>query len=366
MKITFFIPDLRLGGAEKMLRLMINTLIDRYPQYTVELCLASAKGEILDEIDRRITIINFSRSNVRYCLFDLIHYFRKEKPDCFISSLDYANILSSLAHKLSRSRSKLILWEHSVTSIHSQLTISKFFTLRYCLVNYFYKRAHHIVAVSKGTAKDMFLNFSIPEGKLNVIYNSVEYKKILQLANLQDVYVLPDLGKEKYIISVGRLVKAKNYQLLIKAYYLLQENNLIKLIIVGDGPEKQYLQQLISQLNLDRRVILAGYIKNPFPLINNAELLVLSSNWEGFSLVLIEALSLRKNIVATDCPSGPREILDNGKFGLLVPMNNPEKLAEGISQIIKGEVKFDEALLLQRAKYYNIETSFNRFIKIIH
>ena len=80
MKITFFIPDLRVGGAETVLKLMINTLINRYPQYIVELCLASANGEIASEIDRRITVINFSRSNVRYCLYDLIYYFRNEKP----------------------------------------------------------------------------------------------------------------------------------------------------------------------------------------------------------------------------------------------------------------------------------------------
>ncbi len=366
MKITFFIPNLRVGGAEKVLRMMINTFIDRYPQYTVELCLASANGEIVSEIDNRISIINFSRSNVRYCLYDLIHYFRREKPDCFIASLDYANIIASFAHKLSRSKSKLILWEHSVTSIHSQTTISTFFILRYWLVNYFYKHAQHIVAASQGIAKDMVSNFRIPEEKLHIIYNPIEYNKIILLANQQEVDYCPEIDKEKYIISVGRLVQAKNYPLLIKAYSLLAEDNLFKLIIVGDGPEKQHLQQLISELNLDGRVVLVGYLNNPFPLIKNAELVILSSAWEGFSLVLIETLALKKNIVATDCPSGPREILDDGKFGLLVPMNNPKKLAEGISKIINGGVKFDEDLLLQRAKYFTIEKSFNQFMEIIH
>ena len=366
MKITFFIPNLRVGGAENVLRMMINALIDRYPQYTVSLCLASANGEIASKIDKRITIINFSRSNVRYCLYDLIQYFRREKPDCFVVSLDYANIIASFAHKLSRSKSKLILWEHSVTSIHSQTTISKFFILRYFLVNYFYKRAHYIIAVSKGIAKDMVSNFCIPEEKLYIIYNPIECNEIIQLANQKEVDCYPKIDKEQYIISVGRLVQAKNYPLLINAYSLLAENNVFKLIIVGDGPEKQHLQQLISELNLDGRVVLVGHLNNPFPLMKNAESVILSSSWEGFSLVLIETLALKKNIVSTDCPSGPREILGNGEFGLLVPMNNPEKLAEGISQIINGEVKFDEDLLLQRAQYFSIEKSFNQFMEIIH
>ena len=91
--------------AEKVLRYMINLLIDKHPQFKVSLCLSKARGEIINEIDKRINIINFSRSNARYCLIDLIYYFRREKPDCFISSLDYANIISSLAHKLSSSKS---------------------------------------------------------------------------------------------------------------------------------------------------------------------------------------------------------------------------------------------------------------------
>ena len=366
MKITFFIPNLRVGGAENVLRMMINVLIDRYPQYTIALCLASANGEIVSEIDRRITIIDFSRSNVKYCLYDLIQYFRRERPDYFVASLDYANIIASLAHKLSRSKSKLILWEHSVTSIHSQTTISKFFILRYFLVNIFYKHAHYIIAVSKVIAKDLASKFGMLEEKLYIIYNPIECNKIIQLANQQEVDYYPEIDKKQYIISVGRLVQAKNYPLLIKAYSLLAENGVFKLIIVGDGPEKQHLQQLISELNLDGRVVLVGYLNNPFPLMKKAKLIVSSSNWEGLPLVLLESLALKKNIVATDCPGGPREILDNGKFGLLVPINNPEKLAEGISRIINGEVKFDEDVLLQRAKYFSLEKSFNQFMEIIH
>ena len=106
--------------------------------------------------------------------------------------------------------------------------------------------------------------------------------------------------------------------------------------------------------------------KDAVPIIKNSVVVVLSYDWEGLPTILIEALSLKKQIVSTDCPSGPREILDHGKYGLLVPVNNPEKLAEGIAQIIKGKVKFDEELLLQRAKYFNIEKSFNQFMEVIN
>ena len=100
-------------------------------------------------------------------------------------------------------------------------------------------------------------------------------------------------------------------------------------------------------------------------MIKKSSLLVLSSNYEGFGIILIEALTLQKQIISTDCQSGPREILDDGKYGLLVPVNDPVKLAEGISQILTGEVKFDKDILLERAKYFSVQKSFNDFMEII-
>ena len=138
------------------------------------------------------------------------------------------------------------------------------------------------------------------------------------------------------------------------------------LVIIGEGPEKNNILQKINQLKLNENIMLTGFKSNPFPLMKKSSLVVLSSDWEGLAIVLIEALALKKQIVSTDCPNGPREILDNGKFGLLVPMNSPEKLAEGMAKIIKGEVKFDEPLLLRRAKYFSIEKGFNQFMEIIH
>ena len=102
------------------------------------------------------------------------------------------------------------------------------------------------------------------------------------------------------------------------------------------------------------------------PLIKQSLCLVLSSDWEGFAVILIEALALQKKIISTDCQSGPREILDDGKYGLLVPVNDPVKLAEGISKILTGEVKFDKDILLERAKYFSVQKSFNNFMEIIN
>jgi glycosyltransferase involved in cell wall biosynthesis len=172
-----------------------------------------------------------------------------------------------------------------------------------------------------------------------------------------------------YIVAVGRLVKQKNYINLIEAFNRLVETkkvNNLTLVIVGEGKEKDSIIQRINHLKLNNWIQLVGFVKNPFPLIKNSVGVVLSSDWEGLPTILIEALSLKKQIISTDCQSGPREILDDGKYGLLVPVNDPVKLAEGISQILTGEVKFDKDSLLERAKYFSVQKSFNDFMETIN
>jgi hypothetical protein len=134
---------------------------------------------------------------------------------------------------------------------------------------------------------------------------------------------------------------------------------------VGEGPEKKNILNKIESMGLTGRVILVGFKQNPMPLIMNSCLFVLSSNNEGFGLVLIEALALKKQIVSTDCPSGPREILMDGKFGQLVPVNDSKKLAISIQKSIEGQINFNENSLLKRAKYFNLERFYKSFLLMI-
>ena len=367
MKIAFFIPNMRGGGAERVLQNLLNQMIVTYPHFHIHLILAKKEGVLLSGLNSKIKIIDCNKLHVKSCLFYLIKYFNVEKPDYFVSTLDYVNITVSFVHKLTRSKSKLLLWEHNTLSIHSKITISKYDFLNKILIKYFYSQAYRIVVVSKGIKDDLISKYNLSEKNISVIYNPVYNDSIIQYSNTKDkdtnVINIP------YIVTVGRLVKQKNYFNLITAFKILLESkiiNNINLVIIGEGKEKNNIIELINQLKINNYVYLTGFLRNPFPIIKNSIAVVLASDWEGLPTILIEALSLKKQIVSTDCPSGPREILDHGKYGLLVPVNNPEKLAEGIAQIIKGKVKFDEELLLQRAKYFNIEKSFNQFMEVIN
>ena len=364
MKLAFLIPNMKHGGAEKVVQNILNEMLIQKPDFKVHLILAKKEGDLLFHLNKNIKIIDFKKKHVKNCLFDLIKYLKDEKPDYLISSLDYMNIIASFAHKLSNSNSKLILWEHSILSIHSKKTISKFIFFNKVLVRVFYNRANKIIAVSKGIKKDLIKKFRISCEKVVVIYNPVYNSKIILESNKKEEMIN---FKQKYIVALGRLVKEKNYFNLIESYKKLIDLDGVSnldLVIIGEGPERQNIIRKITELNLNNNVFLIGYRPNPFPIIKQSLVFVLSSDYEGFGLGIIEALALKKQIVSTDCPTGPREILSGGKFGILVPKNNPVELAKGIQKIINGRIKFNEELLLKRAQNFSIKNFFNSFITL--
>lgn len=364
MKISFFIPNLYTAGAENVLILVINQLVNKYPDFEFHLCISDKSNTRLNILDSRIKILNFSKSKLRYCLIDLILYLKKESPQYFISALDYANLLASFAHKCSFVDTKLILWEHNVTSIHGIKTISKIKIIRYILVNFLYNRAQYILCVSKGILCDLIKSFNIKNKKLLLVYNPVDHNRINKLSVLSNHKVNAIIEKGSYILSIGRLAEAKNFSLLIRAFNNVKNIVKYKLIIMGDGPLRSDLNTLIKKLNLSNHVYLIGHFSNPYIFIKNSKAVISSSNWEGLPLNLIESLALGKYIISTDCPHGPREILDNGNFGTLVPTDNVELLSKAIKDIPSNSKSFNEQKLIERSKYFSINRSLEKLGEI--
>lgn len=156
-------------------------------------------------------------------------------------------------------------------------------------------------------------------------------------------------------MSIGRLSVQKNYPLLISSFKkVAKEIQNCELWIIGDGPERNKMENIIREQGLEDKVLLKGFDDNPFKYMALADLFVLSSNYEGLPTVLIEALVAGKQIISTDCPHGPREILDNGNFGLLVPVNDPAALADAIIKAL-NTLLFDEEILKTRGEFFSIE-----------
>jgi glycosyltransferase involved in cell wall biosynthesis len=188
--------------------------------------------------------------------------------------------------------------------------------------------------VSAGVSDELHRIASVPQDRIHILYNPIDLKRIATLSeeNLDDPWF--QAGQPPVIVSTGRLHPQKDFPTLLQAMKLLGSDPKIRLVILGEGQERTALEELIRRFALRDHVRLIGFKANPYAYMSRASVFVLSSAWEGLSNVLIEALACGCRIVSTDCPYGPSEILENGEYGVLVPVRNPEALAKAIRKIL--------------------------------
>ncbi len=292
--------------------------------------MAKAEGPYLSQIPDDIQIIDLNVSRVALSLFPLVKYLRKNKPLALISALNHANIIAILAAKISLTKTKILVTEHSTLS-RSLLHATNFRTkLMPLFMKFCYPLAEHVIAVSNGVADDLLKTLNISRSKIKVIYNPVVTDDLFQKANEEVDHPWFKNKQHPIVLAVGRLTEAKDYPTLIKAFYHVRKQKEAKLVILGDGEKREELLNLIRDMGLEGDVDIIGFVQNPYAYMKRCSVFVLSSKWEGLPTVLVEALACGAKIVATDCPSGPREILESGKYGCLVRVGDEKGLATEI------------------------------------
>jgi glycosyltransferase involved in cell wall biosynthesis len=356
-EITFLIPSMHGGGAQKVMLLLVNELCKRGWQIT--LLLSNIEGAYLKRLDKKIKVIFLKNQNISANLFEIARYLKHNKPTFFYSSMTYVNAIAGLAVILSRFRGKFILSEHmnlSAKNAHNKTFINKVITR---LAKITYKKADVVVCVSQGVQED--LNAVIRNLKKTiVIYNPVE-----------DFFRKRSFIDNKFkIISMGRLEKEKNFTLLIEAFSIMlnkTNSDNTELYILGEGKERKDLEALINERQLQDRVFLKGFVEDPGELLSSCDLFVMCSTREGFGNVLVEALSCGLPVISSDCPSGPSEILGGGKFGKLLPVNDKESLANAIIEAIN----FPNAIStkeerIRRANEFSVESIVDKYESLFH
>lgn len=229
-------------------------------------------------------------------------------------------------------------------------------------LRWIYPFAHRVVCVSKGVAQDL-VKFGIQPQQIRVIYNPIVTPKLIAKLqeNLEHPWFLSN--QPPVILGVGRLNHQKDFLTLIRAFALVRQVQNARLLILGEGETRPELISLIKELNLETDVQLEGFVENPFAYMRKARVLVLSSAWEGFSNVLVEAMAAGIPVVSTDCPSGPREILAQGKYGQLVGISDPAAMAAAILNTLKNNV--DSSLLKNRAEEFSLEKILGQYRLLI-
>lgn len=355
-KITILLPDMREGGVEKM-RLILAKEWRKH--YDVEFLLLSSQGGLFELIpkDIAVTVLNINR--YRNLLPSLVRYIRQQKPDVILAAMWPLTAVAAVATKLSLQKTTCVISEHGILSAQYQPKGKWHDVGLRASMALSYRLSDKVVAVSKGVAKDIAALSSLPLESIKVIYNPAS-----KLDRDSSQAVKPFTPADGLaIIAVGRFKKVKNHALLIKAFALVKKQIKAKLYIVGDGELRPEYEALIETLNLQNDVVLTGFVNDPSGYYTHADLFVLSSDYEGFGNVIVEAMDAGTPIVATDCECGPREILEEGKYGILVPVNDVEALADAMLASLAQE--HDHEALKRHAADFSVAKISTQYLAVM-
>ncbi|WNM20229.1 glycosyltransferase [Flavobacterium capsici] len=358
--IVFFLPDLRAGGAE---RVMLNVLLKyhlAFPEESVVLLLGKKEGPLLAEIPSTIPIYSLEASNATRSIRPLIRFCKKHHPKVVFSTLGSA-LAASIAKNFVSSKIIFINRIGNTIGAEKMLIDNRIKRALYLLANKIIaKNSDHILFQCKYMVEDFIFETGMQPKKYNYIYNPVQIDRIEKL-------IFEEVKETYTFISVGRLNPQKDYETLLKSCVILKERNIkFKLGIIGEGPLKKDLQEKIKVLNLEDCVHLIGFLPNPYPYMKEAKYLVSSSLYEGFSNVIIESLCLGTPVIATNCPGGNAEVLVEGKNGFLCNVNDAEDLASIMEKGINESDKFDNKNIANDAKVlFNMETIFKQYVKVL-
>jgi glycosyltransferase involved in cell wall biosynthesis len=329
--------------------------------YRVDLVLANAVGAFREEVPRGVRVLDLGVPRVLRAFPGLVRYLDESRPDAMVSAEDHANLVALLARRLSRStRTRVAVTGHVLFSrrLGASVWDRGYWVLKG--IKWLYPWADCVSTVSAGLADDMAASLNYPRNKITVIHNPVVTPAIFERAHGEIPHPWLRDGQGPVAIGVGRLSYAKNFEVLLKAIAKLGE---VRCLIIGEGDRRSMLEAMVCELGLASRVKLMGFQPNPFPWMAHADALVLSSRFEGLPTVLIEAMALGCPVVATDCPHGPREILQDGELGPLVPVDDVTALAEGIRRAIAHPVS--KARLTARAADFHVERITHAYLEAL-
>lgn len=333
-RIAMFLADLQGGGAERMMLSLAAGFRNHGAQ--VELIVADAVGPFVDEIPTAVCVHDLASGGVSRALPALVRFLRRERPDLLLTSLHHASVIALIARALSRTSVPVFVREANTPSRRERTWRRPKRWISAELMRRLYARADGVIAVSQGVADDMHAFYGLPPDDIAVLYNPVVTPEIAERARAVPDHPWFEGAGPPVVLAAGRLHPQKDFATLIRAIAKLRDTTAVRLIIVGEGDERAALEALVGELGLEGEVSLPGFVPNPFAYMSRATVFALSSRWEGLPGALIQAMACGCPVVATDCRSGPAEILDGGRYGELVPVGDADRLAEALRRTIDG------------------------------
>lgn len=331
-RVTLFIPSLNGGGAERVMVSLANGLAAK--GLNVDLVLAREAGVYLSDVSREVRIVDLGVRRTLEAFWPLARYLRNERPACLVSAMNYVNVIASWASRIAGVPTRLILTEHANLG---QLLSDSSRGMAWCLPRLMrpaYARADAIIAVSDGVASDLAKILRCDPKRIHTRHNPIDTGALAIKASEPLDHPWFAHGEPPVVIAAGRLSPEKDFPTLIQAFSMLHARRPARLVILGEGAQRQPLESLIGDLDCRDDILLAGFQANPYKWMSRAGVFVLSSRWEGFGNVLVEAMACGTPVVSTACPSGPEEILGQGRWGRLVAVGDATALANAIEKTL--------------------------------
>jgi glycosyltransferase involved in cell wall biosynthesis len=359
--IAAVLPSFDCAGAQRDTILLCNALANR--GLSAAIFVLRPGGVLKPLVDPAVRIIELPGERIRYAIPGLRAAIRSLAPHVVLSSGANLNLccLAAVLTLPRAERPKVVLREVNAPGMARRHDPRWQDRLAYRVLRYAYRAADRIITLTDGARRELIEQFSVPPSGVVVMHSNavITREVVVHAANWDG-----ERGRERdLIVAIGRLSPEKNFQLLLRAVGLLRPGRPWRLAIVGEGEERSILQRYVVARSLEDRVSFVGFAADPFYWLRRARVMVSCSLYEGLGNTIIESLACGTPVVATDCPFGPREVLENGRYGSLVPVGNPEALARAIDAAL--DLAVDRAALVRRGLNYTAERAAAEFLRLL-
>lgn len=352
------------GGVELMVSRLTKAFVEQGIE--VDLLTVKQKGPYFDDARRGVNVLKLPFEQTYANLPALVRYLRTRQPHALLAAKDRAIRTAALAKRLADSDVRLVarLGTNLTAALDARNPLHRW--IRVAPMRFFYRNVDRIVAVSEGVADDTRQVTRLDPSRILVVKNPAITPQLDEraAAPCPDAWLNePHDARDPIIIAAGRLTVQKGFDILLKAFAALRKKRKARLIILGEGGQRPALDALITRLGIAEDVRMPGFQANPHAWLAKADQFVLSSRWEGSPNVLTEALALGIPSVSTDCPSGPREILADGRYGPLVPVDDSDALAAAMEAVLSAPLPAE--MLRHAVRDYTVQKSAEHYLEVL-
>ena len=360
LHVTLFVPSLGAGGVARVMFAIAKGLADR--GFAVDLLVINARGELTGSVPDTVRLIDLGSRTLVTALPGLVRYLKNERPDLLIAAKRPSVLLALISKRCFCRNVRTWVRQDNTFSMEIEYA-GRRHRLMLKLIQRLLPSADEVIAVSAGVAQDLEQRVPRLARAVRVVPNPVLHDDVAANAAMPADHPWFNDPEVPVILAAGRLVREKDFPTLVRAVALVRQSVRARLVILGSGYQQHGLAALAQELGVAHAVDLPGFVLNPFAYMSKASVFVLSSISEGLGMVLIEAMACGTPVVSTDCPHGPREVLEDGKWGRLVPVGDARALAHAITETLRHPTA--SPLLVSRARAFSIERCLDRHLDIM-